>query len=380
MTPMRSHLPARNTEPEAATTDPRAVTVVHDNAVGERLRTIAAGTVLVIAIGWVFFVGKGIFVPIVFSALVVYVIDGVTRLVFKVPVIGRLLPQSLGYTVSAVVIAWALAAIASLVAGSLGNISGLAPQYAASLLNTIQDIAARLGIESTPTWETLRRDLLAQVNTQRLIGSTVISVTSIVSGLVVVLLYVTFLLIERSAFTTKLANISSDPQRVANVRRIIGHVNARIGTYLALKTAVSVVQGLLSWVILALFGVEFAAFWAVLIGLLNYVPYIGSVLGVTLPVAFATMQFADLNHVLLILLALAASQFVIGFFLDPYLMANSLNLSPFVILVSLAVWSALWGIAGAFLAVPITACIVLVCAEFEATRPLAVLLSRDGRV
>jgi AI-2 transport protein TqsA len=380
MTPMRSHLPARNTEPQAVSTNPRAGTVVHDNAMGERFRTFATGTILVIAIGWVFYVGKGIFVPIVFSALVVYVIDGVTRLVFKVPVIGRLLPQSLGYTVSAVVIAWALAAIASLVAGSLGNISGLAPQYAASLLNTIQDIAARLGIESTPTWETLRRDLLAQVNTQRLIGSTVISVTSIVSGLVVVLLYVTFLLIERSAFTTKLANISSDPQRVANVQRIIGHVNARIGTYLALKTAVSVVQGLLSWVILALFGVEFAAFWAVLIGLLNYVPYIGSVLGVTLPVAFATMQFADLNHVLLILLALSASQFVIGFFLDPYLMANSLNLSPFVILVSLAVWSALWGIAGAFLAVPITACIVLVCTEFEATRPLAVLLSRDGRV
>jgi predicted PurR-regulated permease PerM len=92
------------------------------------------------------------------------------------------------------------------------------------------------------------------------------------------------------------------------------------------------------------------------------------------------MQFADLNYVLLILLALSASQFLIGFFLDPYLMANSLNLSPFVILVSLAVWSALWGIAGAFLAVPITACIVLVCAEFEATRPLAVLLSRDGRI
>jgi predicted PurR-regulated permease PerM len=48
--------------------------------------------------------------------------------------------------------------------------------------------------------------------------------------------------------------------------------------------------------------------------------------------------------------------------------------------VSLAVWSALWGIAGAFLAVPITACIALVCAEFRTTRPIAVLLSRDGRV
>ncbi|HQR21925.1 MAG TPA: AI-2E family transporter [Burkholderiaceae bacterium] len=342
--------------------------------------TAVYATVFAIAIGWVLFIGAGIFIPIVFGVLVVYVIDGLTRLLFRVPGVGRLLPRALGNTVTAIVIMWALAAIASLVAGSAGNITSLAPRYSASLLGTIQDIAARLGLEVTPTWETLRRDLLAQVNTQRLIGSTVLSVTSIATSLVVVLLYVAFLLIEQRSFANKLANLSNDPERVANLRRILGHVNARIGTYLAMKTAVSAVQGLVSWVILALLGVEFAAFWATLIGLLNFVPYIGSVLGVLLPVAFATMQFADLNQVLLVVLALSATQFVIGFFLDPYLMANSLNLSPFVILASLAVWSALWGIAGAFLAVPITACMALVFAEFDATRPIAVLLSRDGRV
>ncbi len=127
-------------------------------------------------------------------------------------------------------------------------------------------------------------------------------------------------------------------------------------------------------------GVDFAGFWAVLIGVLNYVPYVGSVLGVLFPVAFATMQFADPGAIFAVLLALSAAQFVIGFFLDPYLMGNSLNLSPFAILISLAAWSALWGIAGAFLAVPITACMVLIFAEFEATRPIAILLSRNGQI
>ena len=346
----------------------------------ERFRTAVYGTVFALCIGWVLYVGKGIFVPIVFSVLVVYVIVGLARFLFRFPVVGRHLPRSLAYVLSALAIAWGLAAIASLVANSLGNITALAPQYAASLLNTIQEVAARLGIESTPTWETLRRDVLAQINTQRLIGSTVISVTSIVSSLVVVLLYVAFLLLEQRGFAAKVANISSTPQRVAHAQKIIEHINARIGTYLALKTAVSVILGLLSWAILAFLGVEFAAFWAVLIGLLNFVPYLGSVLSVVLPVAFATMQFADLNKVLVILLALSSAQFVIGFFLDPYLMGNSLNLSPFVILVSLAVWSALWGIAGAFLAVPITACMALVFAEFDGTRPIAILLSRDGTI
>jgi len=345
-----------------------------------RFETAVHGTLLALAIGWVLHIGKGIFVPIVFSVLVVYVIVGLGSLLRKLPLVGRLLPPQIAYSLSAMAIVLALAATASLVAGSFGNVAALAPQYAASLLNAIQDVAARLGMEVTPTWATLRKDFLAEVSTQRLIGSTVVSVSGIVSGLVVVLLYVAFLLIEQRSFSAKIASLSRDPQRVSQVQTLIAHINARIGAYLALKTVVSLVQALVSWAILAFFGVEFAAFWAVLIGLLNFVPYIGSVLGVVLPVAFASMQLADLGLVLAILFALAASQFVIGFFLDPHLMGNSLNLSPFVILVSLAVWSALWGIPGAFLAVPITACMVLVFAEFAGTRPIAVLLSKNGQV
>jgi predicted PurR-regulated permease PerM len=118
----------------------------------------------------------------------------------------------------------------------------------------------------------------------------------------------------------------------------------------------------------------------VLIALLNYVPYIGSFLGVLFPVTMAIVQFANPNDVLAVLLPLTVLQFLIGNFLDPYVMGNSLNLSPFAILVSLAVWSALWGIPGAFLAVPITAIMAIVFSAFPGTRPIAILLSRDGRL
>jgi predicted PurR-regulated permease PerM len=346
----------------------------------ERLQATVYGTLFALGIGWILYIGKNVFVPIVISVLVVYVIVGLARSLHRLPLLGRALSQRIGYAISAMAIALVLAAIAWLVATSLGSVVALAPRYETSLLNAIQEVAARLGVESAPTWATLRQELLAQIDTHRFIGSTVVSVSSILSTLVIILLYIAFLLIELRVFSGKIANISSDPKRVANIQKIIANVNARIGTYLALKTLVSLAQGLVCWAILAYFGVDFAAFWAVLIGLLNYVPYVGSVLGVLLPVAFATMQFADLNAALAILLWLSVAQFVIGFFVDPHLMGNSLNLSPFVILVSLAVWSALWGIAGAFLAVPITACMVLVFAEFDGTRPIAILLSRNGQI
>jgi AI-2 transport protein TqsA len=118
----------------------------------------------------------------------------------------------------------------------------------------------------------------------------------------------------------------------------------------------------------------------VLIAFLNYVPYIGSFLGVLFPVIMAIIQFEDPNVILSLLLGLVLVQFLIGNFVDPYIMGNSLNLSPFAILVSLAIWSELWGIAGAFLAVPITAVLAIVFSEFMGTRPIAVLLSRNGRL
>jgi predicted PurR-regulated permease PerM len=242
-----------------------------------RFQATVYGTFFALAIGWVLYIGKGVFVPIVFSVLVVYVIVGLARMLVRLPLVGRFLPPRIGYPVSALVIALSLAAIASLVAGSIGNVSALAPKYAASMLNAIQSVAERLGVELAPTWATLRQDVLAQINTQRLIGSTVVSVSAIVSTLVVVLLYVVFLLIEQRTFSTKIARISSDPQNVLQIQKIIAQINARIGAYLALKTVVSVIQCLVSWAVLEFIGVEFAAFWAVFIGMLNYVTYLGSV-------------------------------------------------------------------------------------------------------
>jgi predicted PurR-regulated permease PerM len=131
---------------------------------------------------------------------------------------------------------------------------------------------------------------------------------------------------------------------------------------------------------MVLFGLEFAALWAVLTALLNFVPYVGSFLGVLLPVLMTVVQFEDPGVIFSMLLALTAVQFVIGNFLDPYVMGNSLNLSPFAILISLAIWSELWGIPGAFLAVPITAIMTIVFSEFPGTRPIAVLLSKTGRL
>ncbi|WP_158635232.1 AI-2E family transporter [Luteimonas cucumeris] len=345
-----------------------------------RLQSIVYGLVFALIVGWVLYIGQGIFVPIIFSVLLAYVIFGLTRLLERIPGLGPALPLALRYAVSVLAIGVLLFGFALLFISQIGAVVARAPEYLGDLLALIQQGAVALGMESEPTWASLRRDALSYINLQRLLGSTALLLTSLVAGLVVVVLYVAFMLVERAALPAKIDNLSSDPAQVARVRQLLTGINTRIGAYLALKTLINIITGLVTWAILALFGVEFAAFWAVLAATLNYIPYIGTVLSVAFPVLFAMLQFADPGPVMSVLIALSVAQFFTGHFLDPYVMGQSLNLSPLVILVSLAVWATLWGIPGAFLAVPMTACLVMILSEFPGTRPIAVLLSRHGKV
>ncbi len=348
--------------------------------VNERFRSFVYGVLLAWGVGWLLHIGKDIFIPIIFSILVSFVIVGLSRFLEQIPWLGLHLPMRLRYTAAALVIAGVLLGVVYLLFANIGRLVALAPQYQNSLLGNIQEVAVRLGVESAPTWTSLRQQFLAQVSLQKLIGATLGSVLSIIASLIVVFLYVAFLMVEQRSFAAKISRLSDDPQGEVFIRQIITNINEKIGTYLALKTFLSVLLGLLSWAIMAFLGMEFAVFWGVLIALLNYVPYIGSFLSLFLPALFAVVQFGALSPVLAVMLPLALLQFFNGNFLDPYLMGNSLNLSPFVILVSLTVWSALWGISGAFLAVPITAVMVMVFAEFKGTRAVAVLLSRNGQI
>lgn len=342
------------------------------------MQSLVHGMLLMLISGWMLYIGRDVLIPVAFGILVVYVILGLAQGLRRIPVVGRLLPIQLCYLLSMAIIVSTVAGLTYLLIASRDSVVALGPQYQKSLLAFIQQGAVLLRIETEPTWATLRADILARINLQRVLGSMVVSVSSIAASVVVVLLYAVFLLIEQRTFFTKIGHLSDDPQTTDRIRAVSRDINQRVGSYLALKAFISLLQGAICWAIMAAFGLEFAAFWAALITLLNFVPYIGSVLGVVLPLAMAIVQFENPHTILWLLLALTVVQFAIGNFLDPYLMGNSLNLSPFAILVSLAVWSELWGIPGAFLAVPITAVMAIVFSSFSSTRPIAVLLSRNG--
>ena len=197
---------------------------------------------------------------------------------------------------------------------------------------------------------------------------------------ILIALYVGFMLAERGQVTSKLGHLFANEKHAVEVQQTVDDIVNGLRDYIWIKTLMSVFTAAVSYAVLKWLGVDFSETWALLIFLLNYIPSIGSVLGVVFPALIALIQFDTVSQFLVIAVLLSGAQFLIGNVLEPAIMGRTLNLSPFVVMVSLAFWGMIWGLVGAFLSVPLTAAIAIACSKVQSWRWVAVLLSENGRV
>lgn len=155
----------------------------------------------------------------------------------------------------------------------------------------------------------------------------------------------------------------------------VDEIAQKIRQYLGVTVLMSVITGVASAAWAFAVGLELALVWGIVNFLLNFVPVAGNILGIIPPSLYAMIQFQDFAMPLVTFAGFAVLQIVISNFVYPMLQGRSLSLSPVAILVALAFWGWIWGVAGALLAVPLTAALVIVCAHFRRTEWVATLLS-----
>ena len=343
------------------------------------------GLGLAIMLTFILWVAKGVIVPVVVSAFVSFLIVTVKRGIDRVPVVGRVLPEAVSFTLAFAVIVAVLFGLGAVVTANVEQVIDEAPAYYARLGQITQD-----GIAQAQAWGLVTEDASVviddlQAAAIRFMRSGLANVAGIagglVGGLVTILLYTAFMLVERGRFLLKITQIAGPEDASAIVSDVIDDIGHLVRQYISIKTLTSLLVAGISYVIMVVLGVDFAAFWALLIFALNFIPIIGSIIAVALPVVLALVQPGGglvLAGITLVLLFIAEQ--VVGSFVEPRLLGKSLNLSPLVILLSLASWGTLWGLAGALLCVPITVAIMIVLSQFDATRPIAILLSDNGEI
>jgi len=333
--------------------------------------------------GFVLWIGQSVIVPVVLAAFLSFLIVTVKRQFERIPGLGTKIPEWLSFLLSFSVIVFVLFVLVAVIANNVNGVADASEAYAAKFtaiweslnMNTV-DLPFREDVVSS--LESLRNNAVNLV-TQYLrdLGR---SAGSFLGGLTTVLLYTAFMLLERGRFLRKAVQIAGPSEGRTIVSGIIDDLGRLIREYISVKTSTSLLTGAISWVIMVALGIDFAGFWALVIFALNYIPVIGSIIGVILPTALALVQ-PDNGGVTLFLLSavlLTGAQQLVGSFIEPRMMGRSLNLSPLVILLSLAAWGTLWGIPGMFLCVPMTVVLMIVLAQFESTLPVAILLSDDG--
>lgn len=153
-------------------------------------------------------------------------------------------------------------------------------------------------------------------------------------------------------------------------------VESRIKRYVLTMIFTSGATGILVGLVLTILGVEFGWMFGFLAFLLNFIPNIGSIIAIILPLPVALID-PELGMIskILVLVIPGIIQFTIGNLLQPKMMGESLDLHPVVVLLSLIFFGTIWGIIGMFLAVPITAVVKILLQRFGYTRTIADLIA-----
>lgn len=332
--------------------------------------------IIVILSFYVLYIGQNLLLPLVIAGAIAYLISILAHGISSIRVRGVGVPKVLSMLIAIGVILLGIGFMINLITVNIASVIRVAPEYQDNLEALIHKGYTAAGIEEVPNLQ----EVIDQIDLGGYLQNFGRTVRALLSSTGIIIVYLIFLLLEQRTFADKIKAIIQNRSKQKDAFELIDKMRSDIRTYVAIKVLTSAATGILSFLVLHFVGVDFASFWAVLIFLLNFIPTIGSIIATAFPSLLTLVQFDTLGPFILTISILSAIQFCIGSLVEPKLMGNRLNLSPIVILLSLGLWGSIWGIPGMFLCVPITVIMMIVCSYFPNTRPVAVLLSGNGKV
>jgi predicted PurR-regulated permease PerM len=340
------------------------------------LQRAALWAIVIAATMYLLVAGRSLLLPFVLGLTLWYMVDALAD-ALELPRLGRLrLPRPLALLAALLVTSGLVWILGRTIGHNVSAVAAAAPAYEIRLQRLIDSGATMVGIEHAPTLG----ELFDRISLSDSLANIAAAAASIVSVAGIVLIYAGFLFVEQVHFRRKLAILLDRSEHQARVRSVLEQIDRDIRVYVRIKTTLATVTSGLAYAVMAWVGVDFAGFWAVMVFFFYFIPTVGSILAIAAPALLTLVQFDHLTPFLIVLFVIGTIQIVTANVIEPAIMGRSLNLSPLVVIVSLMVWGNIWGVVGMFLCVPIMVVLLIVFAHFETTRPVAVLLSADGRI
>lgn len=333
---------------------------------GARVLLIIASLVIVIA---GLKAAAGVFLPLLIAVFLSMI---------SLPLLNWLqavrVPKGLAVLITIIVALGVLAAIVVLVGGSIGEFTREAPKYRAKVVNMWAGVLAWVQAQGIAVSPGITRELLDPGRAMDMMTGTLRGVAAVLSNLLIVFLFIVFILFEAAGFPAKVRVAFGERAGLERFDKFLDEVQR----YLAIKSTVSLITGVVVGTSLWLVGVDFPMLWGGLAFLLNYIPTIGSILAAIPPALLALIQLGP-GYSLIVVLIFITVNITLGNLVEPYFMGRRLGLSTLVVILSLVFWGWVWGPVGMLLSVPLTMILKILLENTEDLRWIAVFLDASPR-
>ncbi|SER71091.1 Predicted PurR-regulated permease PerM [Tranquillimonas rosea] len=217
-----------------------------------------------------------------------------------------------------------------------------------------------------------------------LLSTAMASVAQAGSAAAIALVVSLFLLAGWDSMQLRIVNALDTFHDKRRAISIVRDIERQISRYLGAITLINAALGLCIGLAMHLLGMPSAWLWGVGAFLLNYLPYLGAVIGIAASAAVALLTFSTVGEAALVPMAYLGLTALEGQFITPMLVGRRLEMNALAVFITVLFWGWLWGIPGALMAVPFLVCLKVVCDHIEGLRVLGSFLSasdfREARV
>ena len=298
--------------------------------------------------------GKFILIPLLFGGLIAILLDPLVELLGKV-INSHIIKYLLSLFISAVIILLPLYFISTSVSAIFAS-----NKSDADLKETYGEITEMVKSSeffNAISEEQLNNFLAKAINyVQELIGFFVLDSVSAISNIILAFLFSYFL--HANYMRTKpmiLESLKSDNRKVFD--KIINDLPKGIQAYIYSLFKVMLIVGAMSTILFLIINLDHAFLWGSIVGLLVIIPYLGSLIGISIPLIYSLINNGSVDQALYIILGYAVIQFVEGNFVTPRIVGDQIGINPFIIIISMLIMGTVWGISGVIIAIPLLSAI-----------------------
>lgn len=341
-------------------------------------QTVGITVLVVLAIAYTLYFGRTLLLPFTLAILLKFLLGPVIRSLTRVHITAPL--------GAAIVMILLLASL-----GAAGYaVSGPAHDWIANAPETLKDASRKLAVvrksvqrvtrtaqqmeHATDMNETKAQEVVVRGPSfiARAFGSTASGITAVLE--VVILLY--FLLAAGDLFLEKLVKMLPHLRDKKKAVAIARGIESSVSAYLVTITIINVCEGAVLAGILWLLGAPTPLLWGVLAALLEFMPYVGAGVMIIVLLVVGLTTFKGLGHALALPGTFLALNLIQANIVSPLAHGRRQTLNPVAIFAGIAFWYSIWGILGAFVAVPLLATMKILCDHIESLAPIGEFLGR----